>query len=229
MKLLFPADQLFTDETGRIFLLPQWCYHVRISCSKLLDLKNRYREVNILSDSLEPKAYLEHLKDIMKQGIPYGEEIIQQLTKFEELLVELKKGKTDVTEETSRLMTLRLLESGGEGKSVPTPLTRKQYSLEIIDLRRRYGNISRLIRFVSELYEDTKASLTFLVGLLERFHIQRETCQKSAPNLPLTVRVDINTLQEIEDLMKKASHIRSKRNEITGILEGLIESLVTGL
>lgn len=214
MKLSFPPDQFFTDDTGRIFLLPEWCYHVRASCSKLLDLKKEYGEINNFRGALKPTAYLGHLKEILKNSIPCGEEIIQHLTKFEDLLIELGKEKTKITDETSRLMTLRLLEFGGETrKNTSAHLARKQYSLKIIDLRTRYRNVSRLVQFVNTLYENTKTSLTFLEELLERFDMQKEVYPTDT--------------QELESLMKRAVHVRNRQNEVIGILESLIESLTT--
>ena len=108
----------------------------------------------------------------------------------------------------------RLLGFGGEpGKSVSTALTKKEYSLKIIELRRRYGNISRLARFISELYEDTKTCLTFLRELLERADAQRE----ASPSLSL----------ETQDLMKRANNVCVKGKEITKILDGLVEAVIT--
>jgi hypothetical protein len=213
-KLSFPADQFFTDEAGRIYLLPKWSYHVRVSCSKLLKLRKRYEELSFLINAMSRKTYLKHLRDMTKSGIPCGEEIIQHLPRFEEYLMKLKGEKTEVVNETSRLMTLRLLEFGREAnKSASELLTKKKYSLRIIDLRRRYRNISRLIRFVSELYEDTKASLVFLKELLGRVDAQREVYPSVAP--------------EIQDLMKRANNVCIKGKEITEILDGLIEAVIT--
>jgi len=112
MKLRFPVGQFFTDETGRVLLLPEWCYHVRVSCSGMLELEKRYKEINNLRATLEPESYRKHLIDILKNSLPYGDEIIRYLPKFEELLVELAKEKGQITDETTRLMTRRLLEYG---------------------------------------------------------------------------------------------------------------------
>src|SRR4030066_791341 len=78
MKLRFPISQFFTDKTGRVILLPEWCYHVRVSCSRLLELEKRYRELNNLRATLEPESYRGHLIDILKNSLPSGEEIIRQ-------------------------------------------------------------------------------------------------------------------------------------------------------
>jgi len=200
--------------TGRVYLLPKWSYHVRVSCSKLLGLKKRYDELNIFVAAIEPETYVEQLTDMTKSSIPCGEEIIQHLPKFEEYLMKLKKEKTEVMNETSRLMTLRLLEFGRQAReSMSTPLTKKQYSLKIIELRRRYGNISRLIRFISELYEDAKTSLTFLKELLERAESQREAYPSVTP--------------EIQNLMRRANNVSVKGKEITKILDSLIEAVIT--
>jgi len=214
LKLSFPVDQFFTDETSRIYLLPKWAYHVRVSCSKLLELRKRYEELNILINAIERETYHKHLTDMTKSSIPCGEEIVQHLPKFEEYLMRLKKEKAEVVNETSRLMTLRLLEFGREAsKSASVPLTKKRYSLKIIDLRKRYGNISRLIRFVSELYGDTKTSLVFLKELLERVDTQRKAYPSATP--------------EIQHLMKKANNVCAKGEEIIVILDGLIEAVIT--
>ena len=92
-------------------------------------------------------------------------------------------------------------------------LTKKENSLKIIELRRRYGNISRLARFISELYEDTKTGLSFLSELLDRADAQRE----ASPSLSL----------EIQDLMKRANNVCIKGKEITKILDGLVEAVIT--
>ena len=93
MKLRFPISQFFTDETGRVLLLPEWCYHVRVSCSSMLELEKRYKELNNLRATLKPESYRSHLIDILKNSLPCGDEIIRYLPKFEELLGRTGKRK----------------------------------------------------------------------------------------------------------------------------------------
>ena len=214
LKLSFPADQFFVDESGRFYLLPKWSYRVRVSCSELLGSKKRYDELNLFAAAIEPETFRIHLADMTMSSISCGEEIIQHLPKFEEYLLQLKREKTEVMDETSRLMTLRLLGFGGKpSKSVSTTLTKKEYSLKIIELRRRYGNISRLAQFISELYEDTKTGLSFLSELLDRADAQRE----ASPSLSL----------ETQEFMKRANNVCVKGKEITKILDGLVEAVIT--
>ena len=214
MKLRFPVGQFFTDETGRVLLLPEWCYHVRVSCSSMLELEKRYKEINNLRATLEPESYRKHLIDILKNSLPCGEEIIRYLPKFEELLVELAKEKDQITDETTRLMTRRLLEYGRQAdKTESTHLDRKQYSLKIIDLRTKYANISELIHFVSELYKNTKDNSKFFENLLKVFGMTKEENIKSA--------------EEIDDLIKRAEDMHYREVEVIGILDNLMESLTS--
>jgi len=210
MKLSFPTAQFFIDESGRIILLPEWCYHVRVSCSKLSELERRHLELSNLRETLEPETFRGHMIEILKSSIPCEEEITRHLTKFEELLIELAKQKTQITDETTRLMTRRLLEYGQEAdKATSARLDRKQYSLKIIELRKEYANISQLMHFVSDLYEDTKASSRFFEKLLDVFNREKEG------------------VEEIGDLGKRAQDIRNREDEVMGILDNLIESLTT--
>jgi hypothetical protein len=214
MKLRFPISQFFTDESGRVLLLPEWCYHVRVSCSSMLELEKRYKELKNLRATLEPESYHKNIIDILKKSLPCGEEIIRNLPKFEELLVELAKGKDQITDETTRLMTRRLLEYGRQtDKTAPTHLDRKQYSLKIIDLRTKYANISELIHFVSELYKNTKDSSKFFENLLKTFGMEKEEYTK--------------TTEEIEDLTKRAENMHYREVEVIGILDNLMESLTS--
>src|SRR4030065_1567066 len=68
MKLRFPISQFFTDENGRLILLPEWCYQVRVSCSRLLKLEKRYHELNNIRATLEPKSYQNPLINILKNS-----------------------------------------------------------------------------------------------------------------------------------------------------------------
>jgi hypothetical protein len=214
MKLRFPISQFFTDESGRVLLLPEWCHHVRVSCSSMLELEKRYKELKNLRSTLEHESYRKHLIDILKNSLPCGEEIIRYLPKFEELLVELAKEKDQITDETTRLMTRRLLEYGRQAdKTAHTHLDRKQYSLKIIDLRTKYANISELIHFVSELYKNTKDSSKFFENLLKTFGMEKEKYTK--------------TTEEIEDLTKRAEDVHYREVEVIGILDNLMESLTS--
>jgi len=214
MKLRFPISQFFTHETGRVLLLPEWCYHVRVACSSMLELEKRYKELNNLRATLEPESYRKHLIDILKNSLPCGDEIIRYLPKFEEQLVELAKEKNHITNETTRLMTQRLLEFGRQvNKTAPAHLDRKQYSLKIIDLRTKYSNISKLIHFVSELYENTKASSKFFENLLKSFGMEKEGYPRKA--------------EEIEELTKRAEDMHYREVEVIGILDNLMESLTS--
>jgi hypothetical protein len=111
-------------------------------------------------------------------------------------------------------MTRRLLEHGRQAdKTAPTRLDRKQYSLKIIDLRTKYANISKLIHFVSELYDNTKASSKFFENLLKTFGMDKEGYPKRA--------------EEIEELTKRAEDMRNREDEVIGILDNLMESLTS--
>jgi hypothetical protein len=214
MKLKYPISQFFTDETGRLILLPDWCYQVRVSCSRLLKLEKRYKELNNLRATLEPKSYKNSLVNILKNSSIYVKIVIRYLPKFEELLVDLAKEKTGITDETTRLMTRRLLEYGRQTyKTAPTSLDRKQYSLKIIDLRNKYTNISNLIYFVTELYDNTKASSKFFENLLKSFGVEKEAYPKKD--------------EEIEDLTKRAKALHYREVEVIGILDSLMESLIS--
>lgn len=212
LKFSFPAGQFFMGESGKVYLLSRESYLVRLSCSKLLELKKKYDELNTFVDVITEETYFKELAEITKSSIKWGEEVIQHLPNFEEYLVTLKKQKAKVIEETSRLMTLRLLEFGRK-TSESTPLTKKEYSLKIIELRSRYGDISRLIRFISELYEDAKTSLAFLRELLERVNTRMGAYPSVTP--------------EIQDLMKRANNVCVKGKEITKILDSLVEAVIT--
>jgi hypothetical protein len=204
LKLSFPADQFFIDETGGAYLLPIWSFHVRVSNRKLLNLRNSYLETNILADAIEPEIYSRQLVSMLEESIPYGEDLTQNLPKFEELLLRLKKGRTKIIKETSELMTRRLLESGSEKAKFSSPaLTKKQYSLKIIDLRQKYKENSELHRFVSKMYADAKASLYFLEEL--------------------TKRVRARVPQGMEELTYRADVLQYKGNEMILILDSLEE------
>jgi hypothetical protein len=98
-------------------------------------------------------------------------------------------------------------------KTAPTRLDRKQYSLKIIDLRNKYANISNLIRFVSELYENTKASSKFFENLLRAFGVEKEGYPKIT--------------EEIEGLTKRAKDMHCREVEVIAILDNLMESLIS--
>jgi hypothetical protein len=212
MKLRFPISQFFIDEAGRVLLLPEWCHHVRVSCSSMLELEKRYKELKNLRSTLEPESFRKKIIDILKNSLPFGEEIIRYLPKFEELLVELAKEKDHITDETTHLMTRRLLEYGKHSdKTAPAHLDRKQYSLKIIDLRTKYANITELIHFVSELYKSTKDSSKFFENLLKDFGMKKEDNAKTA--------------EEINDLIQRAEDMHYREVEVIGVLDNLMESL----
>lgn len=214
MKLRFPIGQFFIEESGRVLLLPEWCYHVRVACSRLSELEKRYRELNNLRATLETESYRGHMVDILKNSLPCGDEIVRYLPKFEELLVDLEKEKTQTTNETTRLMTRRLLEYGRQAdKTAPMYLDRKQYSLKIIDLRTKYSNISKLVHFVSVLYENTKDSSKFFENLLKTFGMEKQGYPRTA--------------EEIEALIKRAEDMHYREVEVIGIIDNLMESLTS--
>jgi hypothetical protein len=164
------------------------------------------------ADAIEPKSYILQLVALLKSGLPLGEGLLELLPNFEELLIKLKKGKERVVEKTSHLMTLRLLEFGREAnKFSSSHLTKKKYSLKVIDLRRRYGNISELIGFVTELYKDAKFGLVFLKELSELVNGQ------------LAIHPFSN--QRIQELLVRADDLCSKRNDTMRILDGLISAI----
>jgi hypothetical protein len=214
MKLRFPISQFFTDETDRLILLPEWCYQVRVSCSRLLKLEKRYNELINIRATLEPKSYQNHLINILKNSSLCVQIVLRHLPKFEEMLVDLAKEKTYITDETTRLMTRRLLEYGRQtDKTALTRLDRKQYSLKIIDLRTKYANISNLTSFVSELYDNTKAGSKFFENLLKVFGVEKIGYREGE--------------EEIEDLTKRAEDLRYREVEVIGILDNLMESLIS--
>jgi hypothetical protein len=214
IKLSFPADQFFIDENGKFYLLPKWLHYVRLSYSNLLRLNRKFEELNTLIAVVETETYIKEITNIMKEAVPYGEKIIQYLPRFEEYLIELQKKKTEIINETSHLMTLRLLEFGSQSKnSTSTPLTKKEYSLKIIELRRKYENILRAIQFVSKLYKSAKDSMKFIKQFLEYVYPQR--------------KIYVSITPEMQTLMKKANNICLKGKEITKIMDSLIEIVIT--
>ena len=210
LEISFPADQFYTDESGRYHLMPRWFYLVRLSCSKTLELKKRYRELNILIDAITDETYLKAITIITKGAIKCGEQINQHLPKFEEYLLTLKKQKRKVVNETSRLMTLRLLEFGTQAGD-STSLTKKEYSLKIIDLRKEYADVCGLIRYISEAYKNAKTSISFLKELSEGV----VTRDKAHPSIT----------PEILDLVERVHSVYSKGKEMTKILDGLVETI----
>ena len=205
LKLTFPKDQFFIDETGGVYLLPVWSLHIRVSCRKLLNLRNSFLEMKVLAHAIEPEAFSEQLKSMMKAGIPYGEDVIKHLPKFEELLIRLSKGKQKIIDETTHLMTRRLLEAGSKNHAQSSSiLTKKEYSLRIIELRRKFGELSRLIHFISELYTKAKSCLEFLEEL-------SESTSESEP-------------KEVQELIGRADGLRIKGSEIILILDSLVET-----
>ena len=220
LELSFPADQFFVDEDGKICLMPRWLFSLRVFCSKLQELKKKYDKINALRDTLTEESFLEHLTSITKSSVKHGEEIIEHLPKLEEYSIGLEKERNEVIKETSRLMALRLLESGRRvSASAEKPLTKKEYSLKIIELRRRYGDLSRLIRFMSELYDNTKTSISFLDELLGQVVVH---ARWAPPEMGVKCKEPHPSVTpDIQDLIKQAHNVYTKVKKITEILDGL--------
>jgi len=167
-KLLFPEEQIFKDETGTVYLLPKWAYEARVASSKLTQLKRRYVELQKFLYAISSEKYTQELANIIKEAIPYGERIIHHFPKFEQYLKKLKNKKEVIINETTRLMTLRLLEYKSKRKEKAATLTKKEYSLKVINLRTKYAIILKAIQILSKLYEDARLSLAFLDEVLQQ-------------------------------------------------------------
>lgn len=219
LELSFPADQFFIED-DKICLMPKWLHSLKYFSSKLQESKKKYDKINTLRDAFTEERFFKHLTNITKSGLKNSEEIIKNLPKLEKDSIRLEKERKDVINETSRLMALRMLESrGGMRGSAEKSLTKKNYSLKIIELRRRYEDLSRLIRFMSEVYNNTKDSTSFLNKILAiviektRWVPQEIGVKFKEPHPFLT--------QDIQDLINKAHMIYNKIKKITETLDTL--------
>ena len=161
LKITFPVEQFLICEDGKACLMPLWLFNIYTYCSKIQKLEKQYKSLNQVKESISKERYYPHLIQILKASLEEGSKIIEPLTKLEEHSISLKKEQDEVIEETSRLMALRLLESGKKD-SRKQLLPKKEYSLNIIGLRRKYSELSRIDQFVKDIFEKTKASMKFV-------------------------------------------------------------------
>jgi hypothetical protein len=169
LKLSFPTEQFFVCEDGKVCLMPLWLFNLRVFCSKIKDLKVQYQKIKSVKDALTNEKYVEQLFTILKVCVNQSKKLIKPLPKLEEYLMKLENEKGDLILETSSLMATRLLNSGKSVSSKEKPITKKEYSLKIIKLRKKYTELSRLIKFVTELFEKTQINIEFVNSVIAKW------------------------------------------------------------